>query len=151
MEEMWAAKRSQLRQLLIDEPNWTNQMYADTVGMSVSWVKDWKRVFRVADPNDPMIPMSRTRHRRTPFDTYDQEVIDTVLEIRDNPPLYCQRTPGPALIQYELHQRFGETERNYPQSTSTIWRILDANQRIIRPAKADREPIYRPDPYLFRG
>jgi hypothetical protein len=146
MEETWIAKRGQLRQLLIDKPNWTNQMYADALGMSVSWVKDWKRVFRVADPNDDSIPLGRTRHRRTAFDSYDLEVIEAVLNIRDHPPAYCPRTPGPAVIQYELQQRFGETGRRYPRSTSTIWGILDANQRILRTPKVEREPIHRPDP-----
>lgn len=37
MDAHWIAKRSALRQLLHDQPQWTNQMYADALGMSLSW------------------------------------------------------------------------------------------------------------------
>jgi len=147
-ENTWIAKRSQLRQLLIDQPNWTNQMYADTLSMSVSWVKDWKRVFKVANPENEMVVYGRPRYRRTPFDTYDDEVIETVLEIRDNPPEYCPKVAGPAVIQYELAQRLASSKLSYPTSTSTIWKILDRHQRIIRAPKVEREPFERPDPMI---
>lgn len=146
MEEHWIAKRSQLRQLLQDQPNWTNAMYADAVDMSVSWVKDWKQVFRRADPDNEAVVLGRPRHRRTPMDDYDADVIDAVLDIRDNPPDYCPRTPGPAVIQYELQQRFADTDKRFPRSTSTIWTILDQHQRIIRSPEREHEPFVRPDP-----
>ena len=146
MEEHWIAKRSQLRQLLQDQPDWTNQMYADALDMSRSWVKDWKPVFRKADPDDESVVLGRPRHRRTPLEDYDPDVIEAVLDIRDHPPEYCPRTPGPAVIQYELAQRFADTDKRFPRSTSTIWTILDQHQRIIRPSKREREPIERPDP-----
>lgn len=148
MEEDWIAKRSQLRQQLQDHPDWTNQMHADALGMSLSWVKDWKQVFRYAEPEDERIVMGRARHRRTPLEDYDPDVIDAVLDIRDNPPDYCPRKPGPAVIQYELKKRFGESGKRFPRSTSTIWRILDAHQRIIRAPKRESEPFERPDPMI---
>jgi hypothetical protein len=148
MEEHWIAKRSQLRQLLQDQPDWSNQMLADAVGMSVSWVKEWKRLFRHADPDNETVVLGRPRHRRTPFEDYDREVIAAVLDIRDNPPDYCQRVPGPAVIQYELQQRFNGTNKRYPRSTSTIWKILDQHQRIIRSSRRDRKPFDRPDPMI---
>jgi len=146
MEEHWLAKRSALRQLLQDQPHWTNQMYADALGMSLSWVKEWKRVFSRGDPQDESLVLGRPRHRRTPFDGYTPEVIETVLDIRDHPPDYCPRRPGPAVIQYELHQRLAGTGQNYPRSTSTIWRILDQHQRILRLPERVPEPIERPEP-----
>jgi hypothetical protein len=146
MEEHWIAKRSQLRQLLQDQPHWTNQMVADAVGMSVSWVKDWKRVFRRADPDDEAIVLGRPRYRRTSLDAYDAHVIAAVLDIRDNPPAYCPRVPGPALIQYALQQRFAGIDKRFPRSTSIIWTILDQHQRIIRTAQREREPFERPNP-----
>jgi hypothetical protein len=82
MEEHWIAKRSQLRQLLQDQPHWTNRMVADAVGMSVSWVKDWKRVFRRADPDDEALVLGQPRYRRTSLDAYDAHVIAAVLDIR---------------------------------------------------------------------
>lgn len=146
MEEHWIAKRSQLRQLLQDQPHWTNQMVADAVGMSVSWVKDWKRVFRNSDPDDETIVLGRPRHRRTPLEDYEPAVIEAVLDMRDNPPDYCPRTPGPAVIQYELQQRFAGTDKRFPRSTSTIWRILDHHQRITRSPQREHEPFERPAP-----
>lgn len=122
MEEKWVAKRSQLRQLLQEQPNWTNQMYADATHMSVTWVKDWKRIFKTASPDDDRVILGRPRHRRCPFEDYDADVIETVLAIRDHPPDYCPRIPGPAVIQYELAQRYSGTKKRYPQSTSTIWK-----------------------------
>lgn len=146
MEEHWIAKRSQLRQLLQDQPQWTNQMYADAVAMSVSWVKDWKRVFRNADPDDDDVVLGRPRHRRTPLEDYDPDVIEAVLAIRDHPPDYCPRVPGPAVIQYELQQRFAGTEKRWPRSTSTLWTILDQHQRIMRSPQREHEPFDRPEP-----
>ena len=35
MDEHWIAKRSQLRQLLQDQPDWTNQMYAEGVHFNI--------------------------------------------------------------------------------------------------------------------
>jgi hypothetical protein len=146
MEENWIAKRSELRQLLQVYPHWTNQMYADALGMSLSWVKAWKQVFRRADPADETVVLGRPRHRRTPLEDYAPAVIEAVLDIRDQPPAYCPRVPGPAVIQYELHQRFAGTEKRYPHSTSTIWYILDQHQRIIRPLEYEHHPIVRPAP-----
>lgn len=145
MEEKWVAKRSQLRQLLQEQPNWTNQMYADATHMSVTWVKDWKRIFKTASPDDDRVILGRPRHRRCPFEDYDADVIETVLAIRDHPPDYCPRIPGPAVIQYELAQRYSGTKKRYPQSTSTIWKILDQHQRILRQPKIDHLPVERPD------
>lgn len=146
MEETWIAKRSQLRQLLLDQPTWTNRMYASALGMSVSWVKDWKRVFRRAEPDNTDIVLGRPRYRRTPLEDYDPEVIATILDIRDHPPDYCPRVPGPAVIQYELQRRFAGTEKRYPRSTSTIWCVLDQNQRIIRAPRPQHLPFERPEP-----
>lgn len=146
MEEHWIARRSQLRQLLQDQPHWTNRMYADAVGMSVSWVKDWKRVFRTADPGDERVVLGRPRHRRTPLEDYEPDVIETVLNIRHNPPEYCPKTPGPAVIQYELQERFADTGKRFPRSTSTIWTILNLHHRIVRSQKRAHEPVERPDP-----
>jgi hypothetical protein len=146
MEEYWIAKRSQLRHLLLEHAHWTNQMYADAVGMSVSWVKDWKAVFQRADPRDESVVLGRSRHRRTPLEDYDPAMIEAVLEIRDNPPDYCPRPPGPAVIQYELQKRFAHSHQRFPRSTSTIWKILDQYQRILRASKQPTPPFERPEP-----
>lgn len=146
MEERWIAKRQQLFQLLTEYPDWENQMYAEAVSMSLSWVKDWKKVYRESNGN-PNVVYGQPRYRRTPQDSYDEDIIDAVLDIRDEPPSYCNRVPGPAVIQYELKQRYKESKRNFPRSTSTIWKILDQHQRIIRPPKIDTEKMDLPAPF----
>lgn len=50
------------------------------------------------------------------------------------------------MIQYELQQRFAGTDKRFPRSTSTIWRILDHHQRITRSPQREREPFERPAP-----
>ena len=146
MEEHWIAKRSQLRQLLKDQPYWTNQMLADALSMSVSWVKDWKRVLGTSTLDDEAIVLGRPRHRRTALEDYAADVVEAVLDIRDNPPDYCPRTPGPAVIQYELQRRFAGTGKRFPRSTSTIWRLLDRHQRIIRSPQREHQAFERPAP-----
>ena len=116
MDEDWIAKRSQLLHLLNDQPRWTNAMYASTLGMSVSWVKDWKQVFRQVGAQAADKVLGRPRHRRTPFEQYAPEVIQAVLDIRDHPPDYCPRTPGPKVIQYALRQHFTDGTPRYPRS-----------------------------------
>ena len=95
MEEHWIAKRSQLRQLLQDQPHWTNQMLADALGMSVSWVKDWKRVLRSSASDDEAIVLGQPRHRRTALEDYEADVVEAVLDIRDNPPTVRERLAPP--------------------------------------------------------
>jgi hypothetical protein len=65
--------------------------------VSVSWVKDWKRVFRRADPDDEALVLGRPRYRRTPLDAYDADVIAAVLDIRDNPPAMMPDTSEPPM------------------------------------------------------
>lgn len=75
-----------------------------------------------------------------------QAVVERILSLRDDPPLY--RIPGPVAIKYFLHKQVKEQPvKDYlPTSTSTIWRILDENQRIYRPARPEREPLPETEP-----
>lgn len=81
MEAHWIAKRSQLRQLVQDQPQWTNQMLSDAVGMSVSWIKDWKWVFRSADPDDEEVVLGRPRHHRTPLEGVSLRSVKPKIEV----------------------------------------------------------------------
>ena len=58
------------------------------------------------------------------------------------------RVPGPLAIIHYLHQDAALREAGWhlPTSTSTVWRILDENQRILRPPPVEHEPIERPEP-----
>lgn len=73
-------------------------------------------------------------------------VIDRILAIRDQPPL--NRVPGPVTIKYYLHEQEKEEPLDcfLPTSTSTIWRILDENQRIYRSQPGEIEPLPAAEP-----
>jgi len=67
MEEEWMRDRARLRDLLIRHPDWTQSHYAETVGRSLSWVKKWRKRLREADPQDPLILLSRSRAHHAPY------------------------------------------------------------------------------------
>jgi hypothetical protein len=70
------------------------------------------------------------------------------LAIRDHPPEGLKRTPGPVAIAYYL-QKLEETDPlgcHLPTSTSTIWKILDQHQRILRPRQVPHEPTLLAEP-----
>jgi hypothetical protein len=133
MEAQWVADRARLRELLQRQPSWTNQQLADTIGRSVTWVKKWKKRFAASAADDDSVLFSRSRARHHPPESISQPVVEAILEIRDQPPDDLQRTPGPLAIIYYLQQQEELAGHQIPTSTSTVWRILDEHQRILRP------------------
>ena len=132
MEEQWQVDRANLRQLCQEHPNWSQSKLATETHRSVSWVKKWRKRFRKAAPDDQDILKSRSRRPTQAGSPIQQMVIDRILAIRDQPPL--NRVPGPVTIKYYLHEQEKEEPLDcfLPTPTSTIWRILDENQRIYR-------------------
>ena len=43
MEVVYYAARANLRRLMGLHPQWTHKEYAQAVGMSLGWVKKWKK------------------------------------------------------------------------------------------------------------
>ncbi|MCO5189958.1 MAG: hypothetical protein M9918_17420 [Anaerolineae bacterium] len=148
MEEQWIVDRAHLRSLLQQKPHWKNAEYAAQCGRSIGWVKKWKPILSRAAPDDDSVLYSRSRARHRPPPKIGEPVVTAILAIRDNPPGNLHRVPGPLAIIYYLHQDVTLREAGWhlPTSTSTVWRILDEHQRILRPPLIEHEPLERPEP-----
>ena len=148
MEAAWLADRSLLRQLLEQQPGWTNQQLAEATERSLTWVKKWKKRLRQASTEAISSLFSQSRARHHPPEKTSQPVVAAILMMRDQPPDELQRTPGPRAIIYYLQQpqTLVTAGQRLPTSTSTIWRILDQHQRILRPRAVEHEPLERPAP-----
>lgn len=148
MEAEWLADRSLLRQLLQQQPGWTNQQLAEVVGRSLTWVKKWKKRLRQMPSEEEPLLFSQSRARHHPPEKTSQPVVEAILAIRDQPPDELQRTPGPLAIIYYLQRQatLVTAGQRLPTSTSTIWRILDQHQRMLRPRAVAHEPLERPAP-----
>lgn len=148
MESKWIVARSQLRILHQQHPNWPKWRFAEELGYSLSWVKKWLKRFTVADPNDETVLFSRSRAPDQHQKRVADEVERKILEIRDHPPDNLARVPGPVAILYYLHrdEEMKASGAYLPRSTSTIWSILDRNQRIYRYRRPRPEPEERPEP-----
>lgn len=129
-------------------PEGTVREFALTLKRSISWVQDWLTRFRTTDES-PAILVDRS-HARTDADldsqTTSQEVMETILELRDHPPESLRRVPGPKAILYYLGQSERLAETILPQSTRTVWRILAAAGRIASQAWRHLERWDRPGP-----
>ena len=147
MEEAFYADRVHLQRLLQEHPHWKKCQYAEATGRSVGWVKKWKKRL-LAAPDDPQVLHGLSRRPHKTPNPIRPEVVNRVLEIRDNPPTNFQRIPGPLAIIYFLHQDETLKASGYrlPTSTSTIWRILDRHHRIMRVRRRPHEPLERPEP-----
>lgn len=148
MESEWIVARSQLRKLHQQQPNWPKQRLAEALGYSLSWVKKWLKRFAAADPDDETVLYSRSRAPCHHQKRVQKKVERKILEIRDHPPGNLARVPGPVAILYYLHQdeEMIASGAYLPRSTSTIWSVLDRNQRIYRYRRPRPEPEERPEP-----
>jgi hypothetical protein len=148
MESKWIVGRSRLRRFHCQHPNWSKKKLARELGYSLSWVKKWLKRFAAADPDDETVLFSRSRAPGRHQKQVTEEVERKILEIRDHPPENLARVPGPVAILYYLHrdEELKASGAYLPRSTSTIWSILDRNQRIYRYRRPRPEPEERPEP-----
>ncbi len=102
MEADWVAERSMLRHLITLHPTWTNAELARCLQRSESWVKQWRKRFRETAPDDCQVLLGHSRARHTPPPSTSPEVVQRILELRDNPPENLQRVPGPKALLYYL-------------------------------------------------
>ncbi len=100
MEAVYYAARANLRRLLRSHPNWTRPHLAQATGMSISWIDTWKKRLLRAPLDDEQVLQGLSRAPHHPQPRLDQQVVDRVLEIRDDPPENLGRTPGPKAILY---------------------------------------------------
>src|SRR5712692_10291897 len=135
MEAVYYAARANLRRLMRLHPQWTQPQYAQAVGMSLGWVKKWKKRLQEAEPQDEQVLHSRSRARRHPPERISQAVTDRIIQMRDEPPEGLGRTPGPKAILYYLPRDEQVQGERLPRSSRTIYRILGAS-RTHRPPSA---------------
>ena len=146
MEAEYYAARANLRRLMRLHPRWTQPQYAQAVGMSLSWVKKWKKRLEEAGPEDEQVLHSRSRARKHPPERISPTVTDRILQMRDEPPEGLQRTPGPKAILYYLPRDEQLQGKRLPRSSRTIYRILQQAGRIAHRLPHLQEPLERPAP-----
>ena len=148
MEAVYYAARANLQRLLRQHPDWTRSHLAQATGMSVSWIDKWKTRLLQAPEHDEQVLQGYSRAPHHPRSRLDSQVVDRVLEIRDDPPEGLCRTPGPKAILYYLKrdEALKECGLRLPKSTRTIHRILQENGRIAVRLPKRAEPIERPAP-----
>ena len=100
MEAVYYAARANLRRLLRQHPDWTRPQLAQATGMSVSWIDTWKKRLVHAPKDDEQVLHGLSRAPHHPLPRLDQQVVDRVLEIRDDRAFGLGRTPGPKAILY---------------------------------------------------
>jgi hypothetical protein len=148
MEEQWQVDRAYLRVLRQQHPDWSHRQMAEQVGRSQDWVKKWSKRLKTADPTDESVLKGHSRRPKHPPPSITSAVVERILAIRDQPPAGLNRTPGPVAIKYYLQQQEQKDPVGHylPRSSSTIWRILDQHQRILRPRPREHEPMARAEP-----
>lgn len=116
--------------------------------MSQSWVDTWKKRLAGVPFDDEQVLHGLSRAPHHPPARLDSQVVDRLLEIRDDPPEVLGRTPGPKAILYYLSrdEALKEGGLRLPKSTRTIQRILRENGRIASRLPTVTDPIERPPP-----
>lgn len=95
--------------------------------------------------NDEQVLQGLSRAPHHPLPRLDPQVVDRVLEIRDDPPEGLGRTPGPKAILSDLNRddALKEEGLRLPRSTRTIHRILHENGRIASRLPRLTDPLER--------
>ncbi len=146
MEVVYYAARANLRRLMHLHPHWTQPEYAQAVGMSLGWVKKWKKRLQEAEPEDEQVLYSRSRARKHPPERISQPVVDRIVAMRDEPPEGLGRTPGPKALLYYLPRDAQVQGERLPRSSRTIYKILKQAGRIAHRLPKMQEPRERPAP-----
>nr|WP_040441786.1 hypothetical protein [Ktedonobacter racemifer] len=143
MEEEWMRDRARLRELLIRFPHWRLLDYAQAVGRSISWVKKWRRRLRQADPHDPQVLLSFSRAHHAPCPSWDRQVEERIVEMRQTPPEHLHRVPGPRTLLYYLlrDEELQRLQLPLPRSTRTVWKILHKHGCILDHSTLKKQPL----------
>jgi len=148
MEAVYYAARANLRRLLQHHPTWTQAQLAQATGMSRGWVSKWKTRLTSAPPDDEQVLHGLDRAPHHPPLRLDLQVVERLLEIRDQPPEGLGRTPGRKAILYYLprDETLQQAGLRLPRSTRTIHRLLREHHRIAHRLPRLTDPIERPEP-----
>src|SRR5258706_15302724 len=98
MEEGYYAARANLRRFIVLHPSGARGELAQANGMSKSWVDTWKKRLLSVPPDDEQLLCVLSRAPHHPPPQLDSQVIDRLLEIRDDPKEALRRTPRPKAI-----------------------------------------------------
>ena len=148
MEAVYYAARGNLRRLLTLHPSWTRAQLAQATGMSQAWVSKWKKRLASVPAEDEQVLRSLSRAPHHPHPRLDPQVVDRLLEMRDQPPEGLGRTPGPKALLYYLprDESLQQAGLRLPKSTRTIHRLLREHGRIAIRLPHMPDPIERPKP-----
>ena len=144
------AARANLYQLGQRHPDWKPTAFADALGYSQAWVKKWlKRLPQELASGVPLehILQGHSRARKQPPAKTHPLVVELLLAMRDQPPEGLRRLPGQEAIHSYLERdpRMQFFQLPIP-SCKTIYRILQAHERIAPPAERQHQPLERPSP-----
>jgi len=147
-EAHWIAERAALRCLACHHPDWTQEELATCLGRSCSWVKKWLGRLDQAPPDDLSVLQSRSRARHTPPPAMPAALVERILAIRDEPPEHLTRVPGPRTILYYLPRDPLVQAQGLvpPRSTTTVWKVLRQQGRIVHEPRRRHQPVERPAP-----
>jgi hypothetical protein len=147
METEWVMARVQLYRLMQEQPTWSAQRLADTLGYSLSWVKKWRKRLRAAHPFNWQAFLSQSRAPKRRHQRVTEPVVEAILALRDGLKSIYQRTVGARTILFHLQQDYAAiaTPDGLPRSARTIWQILKACGRI--PTRLhEHHLVPRPEP-----
>ena len=151
MQALYYAARGNLRWLLRLHPEWSQSQLAHALGMSRSWVSKWIKRLQSAPPSDEQVLHGLSRAPKHPPEPLDAQVIDRILEMRDQPPEGLGRTPGPKAILYYLprDEHLQQAGLRLPRSRRTIHRILGEHHRIRHRLPRLSDTQERPEPMQY--
>ena len=148
MQEQLVADRAKLRHLLQLHPDWSNCQLAEATQRSKSWVKDWRKRLKEANPTDETVLWGKSHAPHTPPPPPSPVLLDRLLDLRTNPPAELNRVPGPRTLAYYLaiDPALKEQAIEPFHSTSTIYKWLVRLGCYTRPALKKAQPFERVEP-----
>ena len=147
METEWRVERSQLRELIRENPKISHEEAARQLGHSVTWVCKWQGRFKTNDNEEMSINSLSHRPKHIPHQVSEQ-VEERIVALRISLTEQYNRTVGPRTIAAYLKREKEIWPGPVPSSSATIWRILRKRQYILSPIREAKQPFERPDPGL---
>jgi hypothetical protein len=139
-------KRLLLYSLLLLHPEWTQAQLVHATGMSLSWVKDWRRRLlpHLHAPFEEVYVLLQGHScaRKTLPERLATEEILRIVTLRQQLPTSLHRVAGPRTIRtYLLRQEHAGEADYHPPAASTIYRYLRLFDFIAAPKQATHRPM----------
>lgn len=146
MTAAWFADRLRLYELLHTHPDWGTMALAQHLGRSRSWVKRWRRRFGSPPHPDPLTCCRAQPTATTRRSGFSESVMTAILALRESLTAHLHRVAGAKTILYHLHHDPELVHERLPRSATTIWKLLDQHQQIMRPPRRTHTPLDLPPP-----